>query len=93
MVTAIVLINADRMSIAATAEELAEMEGVAEVYSVSGDFDIVAILRVKEYEEIAKLVTERLRTIPSITKTRTLMAFRTYSKLDLDHMFDIGAEG
>ena len=92
MVTAIVLINADRMSIPETAQQLSDTEGVAEVYSVSGEFDIVAIVRVKEYEELATLVTERLLKMPSITRTHTLMAFRTYSKHDLEHVFDIGAE-
>jgi DNA-binding Lrp family transcriptional regulator len=91
MVTALVLVNVEHASITETAEQLADIEGIAEVYSVSGDFDIIAVSRVKEYEEIATLVTERLREIPGITKTRTLMAFRTYSKHDLEHIFDIGA--
>lgn len=92
MVTAIVLINADRAGIAETAQQLADIEGVAEVYSVSGEFDIVGILRVKEYEELAKLVTERMSKISTITRTHTLMAFRTFSKHDLEHIFDIGVE-
>jgi len=91
MVTAIVLMNAERTSIPETAQILADVEGIAEVYSVSGEFDIVAILRVREYEEIAGLVTERLLKIPTITSTQTFMAFRTYSKHDLEHVFDIGA--
>lgn len=92
MVTAIMLINADRNSIPDTAQMLADMDGVAEVYSTSGEFDIVAILRVHEYEQLASLVTERLLKIPSITGARTHMAFQTYSKRDLEHIFDIGAE-
>lgn len=92
MVTAIILINAERNSIPETAQALADIEGVSEVYSVSGEFDIVAILRVKEYEELAVLVTERMLKIPAITSTRTHMAFRTYSRHDLEHVFDIGAE-
>ncbi len=91
MVTAIVLMNAERTSIPDTAQILADVEGIAEVYSVSGESDIVAILRVREYEEIASLVTERLLKIPTITRTQTFMAFRTYSKHDLEHVFDIGA--
>jgi len=90
MVTSIVLINADRMKIPETAQQLAEIDGVAEVYSVSGEFDIVAIVRVQEYEQLATLVTEKLSKMPSITGTRTHMAFRTYSKHDLEHIFDIG---
>jgi DNA-binding Lrp family transcriptional regulator len=92
MVTAIVLINAERMSIPSTAQQLADIEGVAEVYSVSGEFDIIAVARVHEYDELATLVTERLLKIPEITGTKTLMAFRTYSKQDLEHVFDIGAQ-
>lgn len=92
MVTAIVLINADRMSIAETAQAIADIPGVSEVYSVSGDFDIAAILRVKEYDDLAQLVTEKLLKIPTIAKTRTFMAFRTYSSQDMQHVFEIGAE-
>jgi DNA-binding Lrp family transcriptional regulator len=92
MVTAIVMISADRTSIPETAQALAEIEGVAEVYSVSGEFDIVAILRVKEYEELAGLVTQKLLRIPTITRTQTHMAFQSFSKHDLEHIFNIGAE-
>lgn len=91
MVTALVLINVDHAGVTETAQQLADIEGIAEVYSVSGDFDIVAVSRVRDYEEVATLVTERLRGVPGITKTKTLMAFRTYSKHDLEHIFDIGA--
>lgn len=90
MVTSIVLINADRMRITETAQELVEIDGIAEVYSVSGEFDIIAVVRVQEYEQLATLVTEKLSKMPNITGTRTHMAFRTYSKHDLDHIFDIG---
>lgn len=92
MVTAIVFLNADRKRIPETAQELADIEGVAEVYSVSGEWDIVAVLRVREYEQIAALVTEHLLKMPTITRTQTLMAFQTYSKHDLEHIFDIGAQ-
>ena len=92
MVTAIVFINADRDKIPETAQELADIGGIAEVYSVSGEWDIVAVLRVKEYETIATLVTEHLLKMPTITRTQTLMAFRTYSKHDLEHIFDIGVQ-
>ena len=90
MVTAIVLINAERTSIPETAQTLADIEGVSEVYSVSGEFDIVAILRVKKYEDLASVVTEHLSKIPTITHTQTFMAFQTYSSHDLEHIFDIG---
>jgi DNA-binding Lrp family transcriptional regulator len=92
MVTAIVMMNADRTKIPEAAQALAELEGVAEVYSISGDFDIVAIVRVREYEELATLVTEKLLKMPAITRTETHMAFRTYSKHDLERVFEIGAQ-
>jgi DNA-binding Lrp family transcriptional regulator len=90
MVTAIVLINAERTSIPETAQTLADIDGVSEVYSVSGEFDIVAILRVKKYEDLASVVTEHLSKISTITHTQTFMAFQTYSSHDLEHIFDIG---
>ncbi|HEY3297089.1 MAG TPA: Lrp/AsnC ligand binding domain-containing protein [Armatimonadota bacterium] len=92
MVTAIVLVNVDRMSIPETCQQLADIEGVAEVYSVSGEFDIVAVVRVPHYDDLATLVTEHVLKMPTISGTRTLMAFRTYCKHDLEHIFDIGAE-
>jgi DNA-binding Lrp family transcriptional regulator len=92
MITAIVMINADRNSIPETAQQIADIGGVSEVYSVSGEFDIVAVLKVKQYEDLAELVTEHLLKMPAITHTRTLMAFRTFSKSDLEHVFDIGSE-
>lgn len=84
MVTAIALISAERTTIPETAQALADIEGVSEVYSVSGEFDIVAVLRVREYEQLASLVTDGLLKIPTITRTQTLMAFRTYSRQDLE---------
>ena len=92
MITSIVLINADRMSIPETAQQLADIDGVAEVYSVSGEYDIVAVVRVRVYEDLATLVTERLLKIPTIARTKTLMAFQTFSKHDLEHIFNIGVE-
>lgn len=90
MVTAVVMINVDRASIPETAQAIAEIEGISEVYSISGEFDIIAIARVKEYEQLASLVTERLLKVPTIIRTQTHMAFRTYSRHDLEHVFDIG---
>ena len=71
---------------------LAGVEGVAEVYSVSGEWDLVAIVRVAEYEQIARVVTEAFPTIPGLVKTQTLTAFRAYSKKDLEQAWDIGLE-
>mgnify|MGYP001036709301 CR=1 FL=1 len=92
MVTAIVMIKADRKSIPETAQALADIEGVAEVYSISGDYDIIAILRVPEYDQLATLVTQHLLKMPSILATQTHMAFQTYSKHDLESIFTIGEE-
>ncbi len=92
MVTAIVMIRADRKSIPETAQALADIEGVAEVYSISGDYDIVAVVRVKEYDQLASVVTEHLLKMPAILGTQTHMAFQTYSKHDLESVFTIGEE-
>ena len=92
MVTAIVLIEAKRSAIAKLGPALADVPGVAEVYSVTGDFDLVAILRVKNHEEIADIVTSKLSQVPGITKTHTHVAFKVYSKHDLEAMFSVGLQ-
>jgi DNA-binding Lrp family transcriptional regulator len=92
VITTIVLIRVESSKIPAAANMLAGVDGVAEVYSVSGDWDLVAIVRVKEFEEIAKVVTEAFPTVPGIIKTQTLTAFRAYSKKDLQQAWDIGVE-
>lgn len=92
MITTIVLIRADPSSVSRTAQYLAEIEGVTEVYSVSGDWDLVAIVRVPEYDDIARVVTEAFPTVPGLQRTQTLTAFRAYSKKDLQQAWDIGVE-
>ena len=92
MVTAIVLIEAERSAIGKLGPALADVPGVAEVYSVTGDFDLVAILRVKDHEEIADIVTSKLSQVPGIVKTHTHVAFKVYSKHDLEAMFSVGLE-
>ena len=92
MITTIVLINADPKLIPQCAVRLAGVEGVSEVYSVSGEWDLVALVRVPEYEQIAKVVTEIFPTIPGLLRTQTLTAFRAYSKKDLEQAWDIGVE-
>lgn len=89
MVAAVVLIRADRASIPAAARAVADIEGVAEVYSVSGDWDLVAIVRVPQWETIAEVVAEKLAKVPGLERTYTLVAFRVYSKQDLDKAFDM----
>jgi DNA-binding Lrp family transcriptional regulator len=71
---------------------LAGVDGVAEVYSVSGEWDLVAIVRVPQYDDIARVVTETFPTVPGLQRTMTLTAFRAYSKKDLQQAWDIGVE-
>jgi DNA-binding Lrp family transcriptional regulator len=91
MVHAFVLIDAEPARIADLAGELADVEGVAEVYSVAGDADLVAIIRVRQHDELADVVTRRIADLSGIVATRTLVAFRAYSRHDLEAMFDLGA--
>lgn len=90
MVTAFILIKAERERIAPASQEILNIEGIAEVYSVAGDWDLVAVARVKENEQLAKLVTEDMIAIKGLTQTTTLIAFRQYSRYDLERMFSIG---
>ncbi|HEX5514259.1 MAG TPA: Lrp/AsnC ligand binding domain-containing protein [Gammaproteobacteria bacterium] len=90
MVTAIVLICADRGRVNSVAQALLEIEGVSEVYSVGGRFDLVAILRVASNEALAEAVTEQLQKVPDIRETETLIAFKAQSRHDLESMFSIG---
>ena len=90
MTTALVMMNAERDRIASIPEELLKINGVTEVYSVAGDFDLVAIVRVKQADDLARVVTEQFVKLRSITRTTTLIAFRCFSKYDLDNMFQIG---
>lgn len=92
MITTIVLIRVEPARIPDAAKMLAGVEGVSEVYSVSGDWDLVAIVRVAEYDQIARVVTEVFPTVPGLQRTQTLTAFRAYSKGDLQQAWDIGVE-
>jgi len=93
MVTAIVLIEGERDKLPETAEALADVPGVAEVYSVAGKYDLVAIVRVKEHDELADVVTKSLLRLDGIVRTNTLIAFKSYSRADLERMWEIGLEG
>jgi DNA-binding Lrp family transcriptional regulator len=92
VITTIVLIKAQPRSIPQTATKLAGIEGVSEVYSVSGEWDLVAVVRVPNYEDIATVVTEQMLAVPGIERTQTLTAFRAYSRKDLEQAWDIGIE-
>jgi DNA-binding Lrp family transcriptional regulator len=90
VITTIVLVRADPKRIPETARELAGIDGVQEVYSVSGEWDLVVIVRVAAYEKIAEVVTEKFPAVKGIDRTMTLTAFRAYSKKDLEQAWDIG---
>lgn len=93
MLSAIVLLTIERDKINKAAEAIADIEGVSEVYSVAGRYDLAAIVRVKSNEDLAEVVTEHIRKIGGITASETLIAFRVYSRHDLERMFSIGMEG
>ena len=87
MVTAVVMINCEIGKVHPVADELVALDGVTEVYSISGEHDIMAIIRVKEYDSLAEVVSDRIAGIPGITKTVTQMAFRCYSKHGMEKMW------
>jgi DNA-binding Lrp family transcriptional regulator len=90
MVSALILLNVSRGAINQVGQQLAEMDGVSEVYSVGGRFDLVAVIRVKHNEQLAQLVTEQMLQVKGITASETLIAFRVFSRHDLEAMFSIG---
>jgi DNA-binding Lrp family transcriptional regulator len=92
MVTSIVLLKVERGKVNGVAEKLAEMSGISEVYSVGGRFDLVAIIRVKGNEDLADMVTKQMATLEGIEGTETLIAFRAFSRHDLEAMFSVGFE-
>ncbi len=90
MVTAIVLVQTEVQRIPEIAQELAQIPQVSEVYSVTGEFDLVAMVRVRAHEELADVIPGRLNKVPGVTHTETHIAFRTYSRHDLDAAFSLG---
>lgn len=90
MVCAVVLLTVERARINQVAETLAGMQGVSEVYSVGGRYDLVAIIRVKDNESLAELITNQMLLVEGIDDSETLIAFRVYSRHDLEKMFSIG---
>ena len=91
MTHAIVLIEAERAAIKTLGGALADVAGVAEAYSVTGEWDFVAILRVRNPEEVAEVVTQRFAEIEGIKRTHTLVAFEVFSRHDLEALFSIGS--
>jgi len=92
MISAIVLVKADPKRIPQCATKLAGIEGVSRVYSVSGEWDLVALVEVTDYEAVARVVTEQFPAAPGVERTQTLTAFRVYSKGDLEQAWDIGVD-
>ena len=90
MVTAIVLMRVERTHVNEVAQQLPNMEGVSEVYSVGGRWDLVVIVRVRANEDLADVVTGHMLKLEGILRTETLIAFRAYSRHDLENMFSLG---
>jgi DNA-binding Lrp family transcriptional regulator len=87
MITAIVMINCEVGKVHSVSQALVDLEGVAEVYSISGEYDILAMVRVKEYDSLAQVVSEEIARVDGITRTNTQMAFRLYSKHNMEKMW------
>ena len=90
MVSAVVLLKTFRGRVNEVATELAELDGITEVYSVGGRYDLVAILRVRDNDAMAALGTERMLKVEGVADSETLIAFRAFSKHDLESMFSLG---
>ena len=90
MVTSIILINAERTKINKIAGQLQETKGVSEVYSVSGSYDLIAVIRVANNDDLAELVTNKMNDVEGILHTETMLAFKAYSRHDLESMFALG---
>ena len=86
------MLKASRQGLNSLGSRLADIEGIAEVYTVTGDWDFIAIARVREHDELAQVVTQRLTQLEGIEKTQTMVAFQQYSAHDLEAMFGLGLE-
>ena len=93
MISAIVLINAEVDRIPEVAQAIAELDGVSEVYSVAGDADLIAMVRVRQHDELASVIADRLNKVQGVIGTNTHIAFRTYSRHDLEAAFSLGLDG
>lgn len=90
MITAIVMVHTAADRIPEVAQHIADLDGVAEVYSCAGDVDLVAVVRVREHEQIADVVTEHISKTPGVQRTATHIAFRSYSSRDSEAGFEVG---
>lgn len=92
MVTAVVLVTTEAERVQEAAQTMLDVEGVTEVYSVTGPYDLVVMVRIKEFERLAEIVPERLAQVPGVARTETMVAFRAYSNYDLDRVWSLGFE-
>jgi DNA-binding Lrp family transcriptional regulator len=90
VIHAIVLIGAERAALGSLGGELAGLDGVAEAYSVTGEWDFVAVLRLREHDQLAEVVTKGISQLSGVTRTQTLVAFEVYSRHDLEALFSVG---
>ena len=90
MTHAVVLIEAERSAIATLGAELAAVDGVAEAYSVTGAWDFVAIVRVREHDQLASVVMNAIVKLPGVARTQTMVAFEAFSRHDLEALFSLG---
>lgn len=92
MLTAIVLIDTEANQIPEVAAAVAEIEGVSEVYSVTGEVDLIALVRVREHDKLAEVIADQVSKVDGVLHTQTYIAFRAYSKHDLEQAFDLGLD-
>ena len=92
MVTAFILMNVERPRLKTIADDLLALDGITEVYSVAGPYDMIAVARIARHEELNDLVTGQFSELDGITHTETLIAFRSFAKKDLGLLWDIGGE-
>jgi DNA-binding Lrp family transcriptional regulator len=92
MITAIVMVSVEAERIPEVAQEIAELDGVSEVYSVAGDADLIAVVRVREFDHVADVIAGRMSKVDGVLHTDTHIAFRAYSRHDLDAAFSIGVD-
>jgi DNA-binding Lrp family transcriptional regulator len=92
MITAIVFVKADVARIPEVAEAIAAIDGVSEVYSVTGQIDLISLVRVSDHDDVARVVADQVNKVPGVMETETHIAFRTYSRHDLESAFSLGLD-
>ena len=90
MVTTVVLAVCDMKRVTETAQAIADLPEISEVYSVAGDYDLVIMVRVRKHEDLARVVTEEIAKVPGVVRTQTLVAFKVYSRHDVESLFSVG---